>query len=420
MIKRWRERSEFSKHVLTLMTGTTIGQAIPIAISPILTRLYTPQEFGLYALFVSLVTIFGTIVNGRYELAVLLPDTDEEAMQVMTVGLCINVMMAVSLCLAVWGFSGEIVELLGSREILPWLWLVPAIVFVMGGYNLMYYYANRKKAFSGMSVTSVVKAAVMGTVQIVGGLIFQGVTGLISGQVFSQLAGVFTIFGTIKRRGIPKPRFRVSQLLASANRFKKFPLFSMPAVLANVLSRHSLNLLITAFFNLATLGYFALAQRFLGLPSTLAGTAVSQVFYQKAVELRASGKGVAALFNATIFKLLLAAFPVYATMFFIAEDLFAFVFGEAWRVAGTYASILTPLFAMQFISASLALITSVYEKQAQSLVINLSLLIGSVGLLVAARWMQWEFELFLVRYSVVMGALYFGFLVYYRFLSREP
>jgi len=50
MINKLKLKSEFAKNVLTLMTGTTIAQAIPIAISPILTRIYTPEDFGVFAL----------------------------------------------------------------------------------------------------------------------------------------------------------------------------------------------------------------------------------------------------------------------------------------------------------------------------------------------------------------------------------
>ena len=74
-------KSEFSKNVLTLVTGTTIAQSIPIAISPILTRIYTPEDFGVLALFISITTILGTIANGRYELAIVLPKRDNNALE---------------------------------------------------------------------------------------------------------------------------------------------------------------------------------------------------------------------------------------------------------------------------------------------------------------------------------------------------
>jgi len=77
MLTKFKPKSEFSRNVLTPMTGTTITQAIPIAISPILTRIYTPEDFGVLALFVAITAIFGGIANGRYELATMLPKKDK-------------------------------------------------------------------------------------------------------------------------------------------------------------------------------------------------------------------------------------------------------------------------------------------------------------------------------------------------------
>ena len=82
MLTKLKPKSEFTRNVLTLMTGTTIAQAIPIAISPILTRLYTPKDFGVLALFVAITSIFGSIANGRYELAIMLPKKDEDAINI--------------------------------------------------------------------------------------------------------------------------------------------------------------------------------------------------------------------------------------------------------------------------------------------------------------------------------------------------
>ena len=86
-------KEEFSKNVLTLVSGTAIAQIIPIAISPVLTRIYTPEEFGIYAIFTSIVIIFSVISNGRYELAIVLPEKDEDAINIFALGLIINVVL---------------------------------------------------------------------------------------------------------------------------------------------------------------------------------------------------------------------------------------------------------------------------------------------------------------------------------------
>jgi O-antigen/teichoic acid export membrane protein len=84
MLNKLKPKSEFSRNVLTLMTGTTIAQAIPIAISPILTRIYTPEDFGVFALYMSVVSIVSVVATGRYELAIMLPKKDEDAINIVT------------------------------------------------------------------------------------------------------------------------------------------------------------------------------------------------------------------------------------------------------------------------------------------------------------------------------------------------
>jgi len=89
MKSKLKPKSEFSRNVLTLMTGTTIAQAIPIAISPILTRIYTPEDFGVFALFIAIVGFFSVIASARYEQAILIPKKDEDAINIFALGFII-------------------------------------------------------------------------------------------------------------------------------------------------------------------------------------------------------------------------------------------------------------------------------------------------------------------------------------------
>jgi len=111
MLTKLKPKSEFSRNVLTLMTGTTIAQAIPIAISPIVTRIYTPEDFGIFALFIAIITIFGSIANGRYELAIMLPKKDEDAINIFALGfIIISVMSLFLLILVVISYSNNFIQ----------------------------------------------------------------------------------------------------------------------------------------------------------------------------------------------------------------------------------------------------------------------------------------------------------------------
>jgi O-antigen/teichoic acid export membrane protein len=186
MKQRFEPKSEFSRNILTLMTGTIIAQAIPIAISPILTRIYRPEDFGLYAIFVAIITILGSVASGRYELAIMLPKKDEDAINIFALGILITVGMTAFITILVVVLNDFIVSLLNNQEIGFWLYFIPVSVFFVGCFNLLNVFNNRCENYIDIKNSQILKSTTSVIVQLLVGLIKQGVTGLISGQILSQ------------------------------------------------------------------------------------------------------------------------------------------------------------------------------------------------------------------------------------------
>ena len=186
MIDRLKPKSEFNKNVITLMTGTTIAQAIPIAISPILTRLYTPQDFGVFTFFLAITAIFGSISNARYELAIMLPKKDEDAINIFALGFIISSVISFLVLFLVVLFNEYFVDLLGNKEIGMWFYFLPITIFLSGLWNNLNYFNNRKKQYKNLAKATIIKSIVLATVQLSIGFIKSGVAGLISGQIVSQ------------------------------------------------------------------------------------------------------------------------------------------------------------------------------------------------------------------------------------------
>ena len=137
MINKFKPKSEFSSNVLTLMTGTTIAQAIPIAISPILTRIYTPEDFGMFALYMSMATIISVIATGRYELAIILPEKDEDAINIMMLSIGITFLVSLITLLIIFIFNAQITLLFGNPNISQWLYFVPLTIVLTGVYQAL-------------------------------------------------------------------------------------------------------------------------------------------------------------------------------------------------------------------------------------------------------------------------------------------
>ena len=418
MLNKLKPKSEFSRNVLTLMTGTTIAQAIPIAISPILTRLYTPEDFGVVGLFGAISGIFGAIATGKYELAIMLPKKDEDAINIFALGLIITAILTFVLLILVILFASNIAILLDNEEIGFWLYFIPISVFFTGIFNLLNYFNNRKKNYKDIANAIIIKSIVSAVIQLSIGFIKDGVTGLISGNLSAQVFANMRLFKNIIKDKVLISKIKRVKIIALAKRYKDFPKFTMWAGLANILSRNLTNILISIFYGISTLGFYGLVQRVLGMPSALIGNSISQVFYQQATkEKQETGKAVKS-FNSTVKKLIILAVPSFGILFFIVEDLFAFVFGEEWRMAGTYAQIVVPLFFIRFISSTVSMINVVFEQQKIGLYINILLLIGSLGSFCISNILVLKFNDFLYIFTLILSIEYIIFFIYYYKLSK--
>ena len=414
MLPNLKPKSEFSRNVLTLMTGTTIAQAIPIAISPILTRIYTPEDFGVFALFVAVGSIVGSLANGRYELAIMLPRKDEDAINIAALGLIISICMTLVFLVLVAFFNEQIAELIGNKEIAFWLYFMPISVFFAGLWNVLNYFNNRRKNYKDISNAIIIKSIIAAMIQLGVGFTRDGAEGLISGHLISQFFANTKLALNITKDKILLSRISKAKMIALAKRYKNFPKFSMWAGLVNILSYHLANILISTFYSVGTLGFYSLVHRVLGIPASLIGASISQVFFQQAMlEKQQTGK-VIITFNSTVKKLVIVGLPLFGILFLVVEDLFAFVFGEQWRIAGVYAKILIPFFFVSFISGTVSAILSIFQKLKSELYINISLIVTLTMLMALIN----DFELFLYAFTAVNSILYLIFLTYYYSLSK--
>jgi O-antigen/teichoic acid export membrane protein len=396
------------------MTGTTIAQAIPIAISPILTRIYTPEDFGVFALYVAIVSIFGSIANGRYELAIMLPRKDEDAINIFALGFIITVVISLMLLILVIVLHDYFLSLLNSEEIGVWLYFVPITVFFTGVWNILNYFNNRKKQYKDIAKATIIKSIILAVVQLSVGFIKHGTAGLICGQMLSQMFANMQLLKNIFKDKLLCSKISRLKVIALAKRYRDFPKYSMWAILANALSQHLTNILISTIYSVATLGFYSLVQRVLGMPSLFIGSSIGQVFFQQATkERQQTGKAIIT-FNATVKKLFIIGIPSFGILFFIVEDFFAFVFGEEWRVAGNYAQIVIPLFFIRFVSSTVSGVLTVFEKQKNELIINIFLIVTSMVLILFID----DFNRFLYLSSIFMSVNYLVFLFYYHKLSE--
>ncbi|MFK5981644.1 MAG: oligosaccharide flippase family protein [Flavobacteriaceae bacterium] len=367
-------KSDFSKNVLTLMTGTTIAQAIPIAITPILTRLYTPDDFGVFALFLAITAVAGSISNAQYEQAIILPEKDEDAFNLVAFGILIAFSFSLILLVLTFIFNSEIEVLLGNDNLGNLLYLIPLSTLLIGIYNSLNFFNIRKKKYKNISYSLISRSSSLGVSQVILGLFTLGPIGLIIGQMISFFSGNIMLYKTLKKN-YRSDYITKEKIIIQVKKYKKFPYYSLPSILLNSINLNIINLLISFIFSIATLGFYTLAQRVVSIPARVIGNSFSQVYLQQASDLLKKTGSTKAIFLKSLKKLTIISFPIFLTLYFISEPIFAFVFGEEWRISGTYAKILIPLAAVRFVSSSLSNTFVVYQKQQFLMYFNMVLFI---------------------------------------------
>ncbi|HHH55405.1 MAG TPA: hypothetical protein ENK91_17235 [Bacteroidetes bacterium] len=381
MLTKFKPKSEFSRNVLTLMTGTSIAQAIPIAISPILTRIYTPEDFGVFAFFVAMVSLLGVIMTARYEQAILLAKDDKEAMDVLTLGFVIALLMLILLTVLVIVIEENLFEFLSFKSLGFWLYLVPLAAFLMSFFNLIKSFSNRRKQYKEIANAVIIKAVVISMVQIVAGFLKVGVGGLIFGQVLSQLFGNLRLAIIIIKEKTFFRDINVSTMWKIAKKYKNFPLYQMPHAFLNVFSISIPILFFSSFFSLGVVGFYSLATKILLVPLMLIANASATVYNQKVSELYRQGNDVYHFTLTFLLSLMKKIALIFIPIVIFAPHLFSYIFGEAWSQAGVYTQILSPYIFLNAIVSSVIYITSLLGKQRKAFLVSIvHLVLSSIAL----------------------------------------
>ncbi len=412
------KKSEFSKNVLTLMTGTAIAQVIPLLLAPVLSRIYSPEDFGRLALYLSIVQLLGVIANGRYELAIVLPKTRKEGVQITLLAIIISIVVSLIALISVIFFSAKIAFYLGDPKLEKWLYLVPLSVLMMGVFNALNYFNTREKAFKNIARANVFKAFGGSISQLFFGIIKFTNGGLIIGQSLSHFFGNVKMIKTFLFNKEVLKTTSFNDLKKLGLRYIDFPKFSLWGIFLNSFSNNMVNLFVSNLYGLLTLGQYSFAYKYLGMPASLIGNSISQVYLQKISEYRVE-KSAVELFKKTLIRLFIISLIVFCPLYFIVEDIYVFVFGEEWKLAGVYAKPLIILFSVKFMTVPFSITFSVFEKQKESFFWNVALLILSLLLLNTSNIFLLNFLDFIYLYVSALSLYYIFMVIRVYFLIKK-
>lgn len=354
-----------ARHVLTLMTGTSLAQAIALAVSPLLTRLYSPEQFGVLALYLSAVVLLAIGATGRYELAVVLPESDGDAWHVCALALLLALAVSGVCLLAVWGFGERLAAWTGHAELGAWLYLLPLAVWLTSTTNTLACWANRQQRYTQIAANRLSQSVVTAGASVGFGTAALTPLGLVWASVLGQgLSAALFVIGL--RNGRPAAGgLRRQALRAQAARYINFPRINLPHALLDAAQSSALLAVLGLAFGGGVLGWYAFALRIVKTPLGMLGSSVAQVFQQRAAEVFNQGGDLRGLTQRTTLRLAKLIAPFVVLMLF-APPLFAWLFGEGWREAGVYARILSPWMALNFITSPLSQLPLIVGQQARA------------------------------------------------------
>lgn len=398
-------KSTFARGVSVLVGGTAGAQLIAILSAPLLTRLFTPKDFGLFAVFASVLAIISVVSSLRYELAIPLPKDDTEAANITALCLLL-VFVTTSLC---WVFTAifatQIANTLGFPQMESYIWLIPLGTFFTGSYNVLNYWAVRTKNFGAVAGTRISQAVGMLTIQLsaykLGGL------ALLIGQVVGQGIGI----ASLARSAWASPAFAQvtwTGVLHAALRYKRFPLFSTWEGLTNSAGVQMPPLMFVALFSPVAAGLYTLANRVLSLPMLLIGNAIGQVFFANAAQAHREGK-LGPLVEKLHIKLAHIGLPPTLVLIMLGPEMFVLIFGEEWHQAGEFARWMAPWLYLVFVSSPLSTLFAVTETLKQGLGFQIILLISRVGVIALGAWMG-DLLITIILFTVVSALCWLGFL----------
>ncbi|SDI33916.1 Membrane protein involved in the export of O-antigen and teichoic acid [Planococcus glaciei] len=330
----------FLRNVAVMATGTAMAQIIYMALSPIITRMYGPEAYGLMGAFMAIVAIIGPVAALTYPFAIVLPKKNKEAHGLMQISFMISIGSAAALAMLLLFFSDFIVNWFNLKHLSSFLFLLPFIALFSGMLQIAEGWLIRTKQFKVTARVTVIQALIVQGSIVLIGIYYPEATVLI---IITALAIGFKAVMMISLSQIPFLKQttigwkNLTELKELATKHKDFPAFRAPEVFLDAITLGVPILLLANFFGPASAGFYSIGYTVLSVPAQLIGKSVGDVFYPRISDAKNNGENMTKLIKQATFYLGLAGIVPYLVIIVFGPWLFSFVFGENWWTAGEYA-----------------------------------------------------------------------------------
>jgi O-antigen/teichoic acid export membrane protein len=345
-----------------LMLGTLISQLVVILVSPILTRMYSPEDFGVFSVYVAIVTFFTVISNLRYELAIPLSKSLTVTLSIAKLSLLLIALFSVLFGVFLYASDGYFLGLMNSSVLHDFFWLLPVGVFIGGVYSLFSFWSLKKKNFLQLAVSRALRGGFLAVFQVIFGLFNFNFLGMILGH----LLGFFVATFFLLKKSIHPHIFAITGIKnkiikSTVIRYKKFPKYSTFSEAMVVFGSQFPVIFFASFFSIGVSGFYMLASRVISAPVALIAEAIGKAFLIESID-NDSHKLKKTVFSiySMLLKISLGPFLIFAI---VAPNVFIVVFGDQWTDSGLYVQAMIPWILAVFIFVPMMQLYVTLEQQ---------------------------------------------------------
>jgi len=373
-------KSEFASQFKILALGTLISQIFLISSTPLITRLYSPEVFGIFALFTAITSVFVPIVCGRYNIAMIVVKKNNEGNALFNLSLILSLVSC--LILLIIFFFGEISlkKLLNAEKLNFWWFFIPVIIFLSSSREIIKSYLNRVKNYSLISKSEIFFSIIKVTFLLSLGYLGYSFNGIFIADIISFMATIIFLIFFLKKI---KKNFLIKKkkLYEVAKKYKEFPIYQSTSTLINTIRVVLPVFFLTKYFDSDIVGYYSLILMSIFYPLSFISKSISMIHIKKVAELIQKRTNVTNYIKKLTFILIfIILVPVFIVLFF-GEEIFSFVFGKEWILAGNLASILIIGLGFQFVISTLSPVFSSTGHLKTSSLWNLGSFIFSLTLM---------------------------------------
>lgn len=404
--------SSFVNNIFIMSSAPIVTQMISFVLMPIIARLYSPNLFGLFNVFASLIGPLLSFSNLGYHHAIVLPKKDQDAVVLVYGNLAISIIVSIFILFIVLLIPESIWFNLNIHSLRKFWWTIP-VTILLHGVNISFSGWNQRKTnYNVIAASRVLNAIVNKGYLIIFGLAGYATTGsLILGSLIGVAAMTLLQMSFFSKKTLFFSRYK--EVISTLKKYKKFPLFIMSSDLVYRITSAVIFILLVSYFSETVAGYYGMAIMITAVPSILIGTSIGEVFYQKAATEK-NAENSNEIYIQLFSKLVKISIFPFIILAIISNELFIIFLGAEWQQAGIYTQILCFQMFIAFIMSPILSLAKVYNKQEYSLIEQILILIMSLAAIIIGGTLN-NINIAIALLSLLTGCvtLFFGLLIFY-------